>query len=414
MYIQLWSYNYDPEPTGIAPLAGVWARAMRDRGHRLEVVCAHPHYPEPAWGVRLLPYREQRDGISVLRLPIWVGRASAAQRVRQEASYASALIAATPTLRRPDVVVATSPSFPALAPVMLNARLRGVPWVLWLQDILPEGAVATGLVDAGRLLRAAMRFERAAYSSATRIVVLSDTFSENLLAKGVPDAKLARIYNPASRPVRTESRPMPTEEAPVVLTMGNIGRSQNLEAIVRAFEDDDELEAMGARLVLAGDGVAGDAVRAAIRTERTRVTGILDNAQLSAELDRASIALVSQHYDGAEFNVPSKLMNFMGEGFATVASVGPHSEVSRILGQSGGGWVTDSSRPVDAMRALANALRNPDQCVRRGAAALAFARANFDVDTVAERFEDVLRDAVRQAAHSAPVSTLGVAQGDRP
>ena len=37
--VQLWSYNYDPEPTGIGPMSGAWATAMRDRGHEVSV-CA--------------------------------------------------------------------------------------------------------------------------------------------------------------------------------------------------------------------------------------------------------------------------------------------------------------------------------------------------------------------------------------
>jgi hypothetical protein len=61
MRIQLWSYNYDPEPSGIAPLSGIWARAMRDRGHEVLVIAAHPHYPKPIWGSRTKPYRERRE-----------------------------------------------------------------------------------------------------------------------------------------------------------------------------------------------------------------------------------------------------------------------------------------------------------------------------------------------------------------
>ena len=67
--IQLWSYNFDPEPTGIGIVSTAWARGQRDLGHQVEVVAAHPHYPEPRWGTRLMPYREIRDGIDVLRLP---------------------------------------------------------------------------------------------------------------------------------------------------------------------------------------------------------------------------------------------------------------------------------------------------------------------------------------------------------
>jgi hypothetical protein len=40
--IQLWSSNYDPEPSGIAPLSSMWAQAMQARGPHLDVVAAHP------------------------------------------------------------------------------------------------------------------------------------------------------------------------------------------------------------------------------------------------------------------------------------------------------------------------------------------------------------------------------------
>ena len=392
--IQLWSYNFDPEPTGIGPLARVWAQAMRARGHEVAVVAAHPHYPEPAWGRAKLPYRELRDGVPVVRLPLWIGRATPTQRIRQEASFATALAVAVPLLGSPDVIVAVSPSFPALAPAIINAQCRRIPWVLWLQDILPDAAAATGLVDPGLLLRAARRFERFAYRSAQRIVVLSDTFKQNLRAKGVPEAKLVRIYNPASRPVRSEPRLADAGEPGVVLTMGNIGHSQNLVAVVRAFESHEQLRAMGARFVLAGDGVAGSEVRAAITTDRVRVTGIVGDEALAAELRRAQVALVSQHYEGAEFNVPSKLMNFMGDGLATVASVGLRSEVARFLTDSGGGWATPSSQPEEAMEVVASALSDPIERDRRAAAALAFARANFQAEYIAEQFEQVLLDSL--------------------
>jgi len=69
----------------------------------------------------------------------------------------AAQFAALPWLGRPDLIVSVSPSFPALLPAMVNARVRGVPWALWLQDILPDGASATGLIDSGGLLRSSRR-----------------------------------------------------------------------------------------------------------------------------------------------------------------------------------------------------------------------------------------------------------------
>ena len=389
MRIQLWSYNYDPEPTGIGPLSTVWAKTMRARGHDVQVVAAHPHYPAPNWGTRLRPYRERRDGVPVLRLPLWIGRASGAQRVRQEASYMLAQTAALPLLPRPDVVVAVSPSFPALATPMVNKTLRRVPWVLWLQDILPDGAASTGLLEPGPLLDAARRFEIAAYRSADHLVVISESFEENLRAKGVEPSRLTRIYNTATRPVASRP-PADRLSRPVVLNMGNIGFSQGLAPLVAAFERSSEMAERDVEFVMAGDGVAAAEVRSEIRSDRVRITGVLDPEPLDAELQRATVGLVSQRYAGAEFNVPSKLMNFMACGIAVVASVRADSEVARLIHASAGGWWIDSADPDAFPRAVAEILRDPDEIERRGAAARDFAAEWFTPEGSAERFERVL------------------------
>lgn len=395
--VQLWSYNYDPEPTGIGPLSTAWAQAMTARGHEVSVVAAHPHYPEPRWGTRVTPYREIRGGIPVLRLPLWIGRKTTAARLRQEASFSGALAAALPFLPTPDVVVAVSPSFPALLPAMFNARLRRIPWVLWLQDILPDGASATGILREGPLVRRARQVEHLAYESAARIVVISDSFAENLRDKQVPGEKIVRIYNTATRPILSAPRPEPATDAPTVLTMGNVGRSQNLRAVVEAFEANEDLASLGARFVIAGDGVAGDKVRGAIRTDRVEVTGVLDpGTPLEAHLRGATVALVSQQYEGLDFNVPSKLMNFMGYGIPTVAAVRPESEVARIVEVSGGGWVATS--PRDCAETLAAALTAPEERQRRGEAALRFAREHFTPEISTAAFEGILAAVARPEA----------------
>ena len=385
--VQLWSYNYDPEPLGIAPIASSWARAMRARGHEVEVVAAHPHYPEPEWGVRLRPYRENRDGVHVLRLPIWPGRAGVGRRVRQELSYGIALMAAAPFLRRPDAVVAVSPSFPALLPTMAFARHRRLPWVLWLQDILPDGAVATGMLDEGPTLRALQGFEVAAYRSARKIVVISESFRRNLEAKAVPQAKIARVYNPVSR-VRATPRPAEAIDRTLVLSMGNIGHTQNLPEVVRSFEASQAVRDVGARMVITGDGVASEELRAAIVTERVAFVGVVEQDPFERLLSSAAVGLVSQRYDGADFNLPSRLMNFMGHGVPVVAAVRPDSEVARIVRASNGGWVTSTAEECAAT--LACVLGSPPAILERGAAALEFARRNFSPGVAAAQFETLL------------------------
>jgi colanic acid biosynthesis glycosyl transferase WcaI len=390
LHIQLRSCNYDPEPSGIAPLSAAWAKAMIERGHRVEVVAAHPHYPAPIWGSRRRPYREVVEGVPVLRLPLWIGHDSARQRMRQELAHSAWLGAALPALGRPDVIVAVSPSFPALLPTMIDARTKGVPWTLWLQDILPDGAATTGLIRSGPLLTALRGLERIAYRSADRIFVISEAFQRNLVEKGVPAEKMTRIYNPSVTPVgpyrALERRDGPTR----LLVMGNIGHSQGLAEFVSAVELGDVLGESGAVLRIAGHGCALDDVKAAIRSPRVELLGLLQAPAMEAELRTATLGIVTQRSDITEFNLPSKLMNYMAHSLPVIAVVDPASECAHIVRESGAGWVVDSSHLERVPDLVRRVLADPAALLERGRAAHAFAATHFSPERVVEGFEQDL------------------------
>ena len=388
--IQLWSAHYEPEPTGIGPMSRTFVDALLSRGHDVEVIAAHPHYPEAEWGRRWRPYREVRDGIPVLRLPLWIGRESAGQRFRQEGTIALAHLAAVPFLQKPDVSLVVSPSFPALLPAMLAHRSWQVPWALWLHDILPDGATATGLVDEGHgVIRASRRLELAAYRRCDRIAVISDAFVRNLEEKGVPRSKIDLISLPATREPSASIDRVEVSEPLRVLTMGNIGFSQNLAAVVKTWESGG----IDAQLRITGSGVAFDDVKSQVRSERVQMLGLVSDSEIEKELLAADVALVSQHSEGVEFNVPSKLMNFMTYGLPVIATVNPNREVARVVRESGGGWIVDSSDLDELPRLIANL--DPEEVRRRGKAARAYAEEHFSQEGFAAQLDNLMRETVR-------------------
>jgi colanic acid biosynthesis glycosyl transferase WcaI len=371
---------------------------MKARGHAIEVVAAHPHYPTHQWGAARRPYREVRDGIPILRLPIWLGRSTSAARIREELSFLIAQTAASAAMRKPDVLVAVSPRFTPLAPAIAFSRLKNLPWVLWLQDILPDGAATTGLLDQSALLHASRRLELAAYRSANRIVVISEAFALNLRAKGVPSHKLTRIYNPATRGV--PARPLgrrECQEAPRLLVMGNIGRTQGLDTVVRAFERSERLAQRNARLVILGAGVAEDEVRAAITTGRVEMPGLFPPEEVDDWMRTASLGLVTQRADITEFNLPHKLMNYLSAGLPVLASVRPGSEVARLVEDAGAGWVVDARSPERFGDVTDAALGDEGERKRRGQAGFEYAQRLLAPERHAELMEKVLMQAVGEA-----------------
>jgi colanic acid biosynthesis glycosyl transferase WcaI len=275
--------------------------------------------------------------------------------------------------------------------------------VIWLHDILPDGAASSGIVDEGSpVIRAARRLERAAYRSADRIVVLSSAFTRNLVEKGVPEQKIELIYDPATR---TPSGGIHTQRAGNsvrLLSMGNIGFSQGLAPLVAAFERSEDLSKGNVEFIITGNGMAAEEVRAEVRSENVEMLGVVDSERLEHELQAATIAFVSQQHQGAEFNIPSKIMNFMAYGLPILAAVNPTGEVARIVEGSGAGWVVDSSDPDSFPRKLAELLQTPEEVTLRAGAARRYAEEHFTQAGFAERFDATLSEVLKHHRSARP------------
>jgi colanic acid biosynthesis glycosyl transferase WcaI len=181
-----------------------------------------------------------------------------------------------------------------------------------------------------------------------------------------------------------------------LLSMGNIGHSQGLTELLRAFEASELPDDV--RLAVTGSGVAAPEARAEVRTERVQMLGVLDDEELEAELQRADIGFVSQRYEGAEFNIPSKLMNFMAYGLPVLAAVNPASEVARIVEEAAAGWVVDSSDPGAFPREVARLSEATAEVADRAAASREFAERHFTQEGFGRRFDELLREVVAEAS----------------
>ena len=101
-------------------------------------------------------------------------------------------------LRAKNVDVMFISSTPPIQGAMaaLVKKVTGVPVVYNLQDIFPDSLVGTGLARKGGLLwRIGRRIEDFTYRNADKIIVISEDFKRNIMAKGVPEEKIEVIYN---------------------------------------------------------------------------------------------------------------------------------------------------------------------------------------------------------------------------
>ncbi len=124
------------------------------------------------------------------------------------------------------------------------------------------------------------------------------------------------------------------------------------------------------------------------------MAGLVSDEELDRLLQTATLAMVGQHYEGTEFNLPSKIMNYMEYGLPIVAAVNPRGEVARLIRESGAGWIADSSKPADFVATVQAALTDPEARTSRAAAARAFAGEHFTQEAFATRFDAVLDEVV--------------------
>ncbi|MEH2291381.1 WcaI family glycosyltransferase [Nostoc sp.] len=402
MRILIYSYNYYPEPIGIAPLMTELAEGLVKRGHEVRVVTAMPNYPERQiyqeyrgkWYVN-----EYKNGVQIQRSYVWIRpQPNLLDRVLLDASFV--VTSFVPALMgwRPDVILSTSPSLPSCVPVALLGWLRACPVILNLQDILPEAAVHVGLLKNKLLVQLFTLLEKFAYRTATKISVIADGFVDNLRAKGVKADKIVQIPNWVDvnfiRPLPKENNPFRTAHNLngkfVVLYSGNIALTQGLESVVKAASALRHIP----NIVFV---VVGEA-KGLQRLQQECLDCGADNVlllpfqprkDLPQMLAAADIGLVVQKKNVVSFNMPSKIQVLLASGGALVASVPDNGTAARAIRQSGGGVIVPPEDPQALAMAILDLYQNPEKVKTLGYKSRQYAVEQYAFEQALNQYESL-------------------------
>ncbi len=253
-----------------------------------------------------------------------------------------------------------------------------VPFVYNLQDIFPDSLVNAGMARKGGMIwRIGRRIEDATYKKADKIIVISEGFKRNIMAKGVPEEKIVVVPNW----VDTEKiRPVPRAENPLferlgldrsrfyICYSGNIGHSQNIPLLLDAAKQ-LETEAADLRFVIIGEGAEKAFLKDQI--EKKQIQNMILAPFQPAE-DLAYVfslgdagLVISKPGIGAS-SVPSKTWSIMAAGKPVIASFDEDSELTELLRTEQSGLCSDAD---DLSGFVANILRmynDRDTCVAMG------------------------------------------------
>ncbi|MEB3267836.1 MAG: glycosyltransferase family 4 protein [Leptolyngbya sp.] len=429
MRILIYSYNYHPEPIGIAPLMTELAEGLVQRGHEVRVVTAMPNYPErkiyPDYRGRL--YRtEVRNGVTIQRCYVWIRpNPGLVTRVLLDGSFVVLSFLQALQGWRPDIILSTSPSLPAAVPVAVLGRLYRCPTVLNLQDILPEAAVQTGLITHPVAIRVFEVLEKFAYGSASHISVIAEGFRQNLLGKGVSDRKLSIISNWVDV---NFIRPLPKYDNPfrqahdlgqkfVVLYSGNIARTQGIRTVIRAAH---YLQAESDIVFL----IAGEAQQLGELADYSQSLGLTNvvlrpfapRAELPTMLAAADVGLIMQKRNVVGFNMPSKTQVLLASGRPIIASVPAHGTAAQAVLASGGGVVVEPENPTALAEAILALYHQPERVEALGQQGRRHALETYSFEQALHRYEQLFMgmvprmqaDPVAPTGEADTVSTVGI------
>lgn len=402
MRILIYSYNYHPEPIGIAPLMTELAEGLVKRGHEVRVVTAMPNYPErkiyPAYqGKRYIT--EERNGVTIQRCYVWIRpNPGLLTRVLLDGSFVALSFVQALQGWQPDIILYTSPSLPASVPVALLKLLYRCPTVLNLQDILPEAAVQTGLITNRIAIGLFETLEKFAYSTASEISVIAEGFRKNLLGKGVADSKMTTISNWVDvdfiRPMDKYNNPFRKANGLgkkfVVLYSGNIARTQGIRTIIRAAAKLQHIKDM-VFVIVGEESQLSDLnqLRQKMGVHNVLLRPFAPREELPEMLAAADVGLIMQKRNVVGFNMPSKTQVLLASGRAIVAAVPSHGTAAQAVRSSGGGLVVEPQNPHELAKTIQHLYDNPQTAERLGRQGRIHALNEYSFEQALNRYENL-------------------------
>ncbi|MBE9125095.1 MULTISPECIES: glycosyltransferase family 4 protein [unclassified Coleofasciculus] len=433
MQILLYSYNYHPEPIGIAPLMTELAEGLVRRGHQVRVVTGMPWYPQKETYEQYrgkLYCTECINGVAIQRSYVWIRpQPSLIDRLLLEVSFVATSFIHALKGKRPDVILTTAPPLPVCLPAALLGWIHRTPIVLNLQDILPDAAIQLELLTNSKLIRVFKRLETFAYRRATKISVIAEGFEKNLLNKNVPPEKIKLIPNWVEtnfiKPLPKEPNAFRTKHQLngkfVLMYSGNIAKSQPLETVIGAavrlrhipgiaiviVGEEKALERLQQEEVKALEQWDVDA-QTLLKQLSLKETEALEQLKLYKEtcqatnvqllpfqprahlpemLAAADVGLVLQKKNVIDFNMPSKIPVLMASGRAILASVPAEGTAASAIQKSGGGIVIPPEDPDILAATIVDLYLHADTLKALGEKGREYAEAHYSFETALDSYE---------------------------
>jgi glycosyltransferase involved in cell wall biosynthesis len=394
-------------PESAAPAARVseLAHAWTAAGHEVTVVTGLPNHPTgvvPEAYRRVVFQRERLREVDVWRN--WLYATPNEGFVKKTLSHLSfmlsTLVLSVPRLRGHDVLIVSSPSFFVVITVCIAHWLWRIPYVFEVRDLWPGVFVELGVLKNRLLIRTLEWIEMFLYRRADRVVVVTESFRDVLVGRGLsPDSVSvitngvdATLFQPSQEGRESIRRQHELDDSFVVLYIGAHGISQGLGSILEVARR--LTDSATVRFVFVGDGAQKAKLMsqaAAMGLTNVRFLPSQPRDSVPAWYNAADVVLVPlRNIPMFETFIPSKMFEILACARPIVASV--RGESRRIFERSQGALVVDPEDAEGIARAIARLEQDPALQTRLGQSGRRFVLAEYDRRVLAQRYFELLRE----------------------
>ena len=402
MHILFMAQCYAPEDVSAAVLITELATDLVKRGHDVTVVTGAPNYPQ---GRIFKGYRnrfyavETLEGVRVIRTWSYISPSKKIlPRLFHYGTYSATAFYGGLFAGRPDVIVSYSPPLPLGLSAWLLGRIFRVPWVLQLEDLYPDAAIAAGVMTNKKLINFFLGMEKFLYRHAQRISVISKNFRQTLLEKGIRNSKIKIIPIWADpdkvRPMSKQNafrREHGLNDKFVVMYAGNIGHTSCLEDILDAAEI---LQAKkDIQFVIVGEGVKKESLEAEMQARQLNNILFLPFQPREAfpeMLAAADLGLVTLNAGAALSSLPSKIFNVMASARPVLAVTPPGSEIMQIVEEAGCGWNVPPQSPEKLAEVIIQLKEHESELTQIGQNGRACLEKNYSRNHCVDEYEKML------------------------
>lgn len=286
------------------------------------------------------------------------------------------------------------------ATAALVKKINHIPMVYNLQDIFPDSLAGTGLAKKGGFLWKIGRvIENFTYRNADKIIVISQDFKRNIMAKGVPEEKIEVVYNwvdqNAITPVKDEDNEL-FEEFGIsrdkfrVVYAGNLGNAQNIGIIVEAakrLKENGNIE-----FVIFGTGGLEDEIKATKEKEQLgnlKILPLQPYERVAKVYGLGNVCIVACKAGLGGAAMPSKTWSIMSAGRAVLANF-DEGELKEILENNHCGVFTKADDLDGFVNAIIDLSNKPERCAKMGANGRQFILNNLTREVGTKKYVEVI------------------------